>query len=553
MMVNALSTGLTRLLAVAGLLVVSLLAYKVLHVPVDLLPWTGFVVVLAAGAIFALKTTAFSFGTALIPFLYGSLIYFTVFIDSFFGSTIGVSPKSNALGFVFTAAFCAFYVLKDFKFFWQSWLFRLSFLFSVTGLLYLAFGHTSNFELNAVSAGYPLDFGDETGGVDAKIIVLIAALGISVGITSALSVFDPKLNQPTPSDAKIKPQPTLPLSELSPVTAPWLENALPLLFSLFGIGVLLFNGAALAFFFKQMFALGVYMPILFVPACVSWALLKQFYPDFTLIKGKLAPRFWVGAACLIGFLFLPLAVNKTGLVGAFASYAVFFFLAKNGIFLEPFKKTVTFINEGLAPKLVLVLFTFVAIIAVTQLGIIDLVMDKVDYFVSGFSNAGTLRIRTGNWFYFFQEWQSNANVFNTLFGHGLASSRETIFFVSAMRRAGERTLVQTLHNSYLEYLYDYGVMSLLYFGLYGRVIWSAVKDIWGRVRTLSETTFRSPTRRMLGAAQISLIIYIAIYGMLDGIRVQVLIQLFSLLTLFECMKPYFEAKERKVESANLAK
>ncbi|MEM0951610.1 MAG: hypothetical protein AAGI66_05630, partial [Cyanobacteria bacterium P01_H01_bin.74] len=158
------------------------------------------------------------------------------------------------------------------------------------------------------------------------------------------------------------------------------------------------------------------------------------------------------------------------------------------------------------------------------LGLQETLGEKIDYYSNGFDNAlngtGTLAVRLDNWQLLFTEWGDNINLVNLLFGHGLASSREIMFYLSVQRGWSLGNLVQTAHNSYIEFFYDYGFVSLFYFVTYLVLI----RNYW---QALCNAKYGS-IPRYFALSGLSLILFLGVYGLTDGIRVPMQIQQFAL-------------------------
>ena len=79
-----------------------------------------------------------------------------------------------------------------------------------------------------------------------------------------------------------------------------------------------------------------------------------------------------------------------------------------------------------------------------------------------FQSNETLNVRMINWELYSQYWYDNLDFLKALFGFGIDTSRETIFFLSAMHP--DPSMQQPhIHNIFLEMFYNYGLMALLFF------------------------------------------------------------------------------------------
>jgi hypothetical protein len=278
--------------------------------------------------------------------------------------------------------------------------------------------------------------------------------------------------------------------------------------------------------------MALYFPMMFIQGYAFWRFSETFYPAAHLLGLKLTT--WNVLGLVLTALVIPLSVNKTALVGVFISLLIFYLGSRKLNCPWPWQAMGRFMQNGLFPKLlVLGSVVFVgAFIAVVGLG--EQVTDKLDYFTEGFTKLfesseavdfSSSAIRKENLRLLFAEWNDTLNWVNVLFGYGLAKSRETIFYLSAMRVTGYAQLVQTVHNSYIEFVFDYGMVSLLYFG-------SIIQLFFSHRRHLRDLK-SDATSRLFSLTLIATVLYIAIYGSMDGIRVQMAIQLFALLGFVE--------------------
>jgi len=146
----------------------------------------------------------------------------------------------------------------------------------------------------------------------------------------------------------------------------------------------------------------------------------------------------------------------------------------------------------------------------------EVIQEKLEYIYNGLTKGNTLNVRTSNWSYFFTDWKDKQSIINMIFGFGEGLSRETIFFISASRHSfpNNNNLVQTLHNAYLEYAYDFGLMATFYY----LPTWLLLKK---HVPAFLKHGYA--TCRLLSLNLILTIMLVSFYGFMDGIRIQVAI------------------------------
>ncbi|MEB3245371.1 MAG: O-antigen ligase family protein [Vampirovibrionales bacterium] len=514
---SQLPVGLLRLLALLALILAGPLLAKVLKLPSEL-PLILWPPVLAVGLWVGTRLLGKSFSNPLVPFCGGFLMYALLGFDMLTLGIAKVSLKPHMLGFGLILAFSLWYLLRDFKYFWTNTPFRLLFIFSAIAFAYYGLDHSTHFQLSDVSAGYPAgnmlsDFGD----ADARQVVLLVAIGLFTAYTCGLALFNPTFYGVRPSpDADGEN-----LNEAPGFVQPLRDN-IALLCKSYPVLVLVFLLWIAANGFKSM--LDLYLPLMLFLNYALWWYGTIYMPGATVLPVlRLSLHTWMMLAMVITVLFMPLAVNKTALAGAFIAMGVFYWACRKQGYHMPWRGLGSFLNTGLLPKLMILGALVAAVLMIQLLGFTEVILDKLDYYIKGFENAsdgkGTLDVRLQNWHYLFENWGNEINLSNFIFGFGLGESRETIFYISAQRRFNYGILVQTVHNSYIEFFYDYGLTSLFYFGGIFALVIAHFKNF---------NTLTVPgCSRLFSLMLISMVLYSAIYGLMDGIRVPMMIQLFA--------------------------
>lgn len=494
-----------RAMIVAGGVLVSLSAYRLLHL--DFLPLPLFLSLFPVLPLVGLSVCRRSWQSPMLPFLSVFLVFVTMFIDSFSSRSFGISPKSNQLVFLFSLLFAGFYFLRDFQFYWRHWQVRIAFAFFIVTLIYFFF-HASDFDISRVKYGYVLliTAGLEINSPPVRNIILISSLSLLVANVLAISPF----SKHALSDQKAS------------------ATFLKISFSVLAYSLIVVTGCFLSKGAKWNYGMHYYLPLVMLVGCVGYYLVKKHHAMETAWLLPIPLSRFLGGALLFSGLFLPLFLNKTSLFGTLLCFAMFFALTQGAGYGDFLKVIWRFASHNFSSKLFLAFVLMGLLLLAGVFGVFELFASKIDYVVSGLSKNSSMKVREGNWQYFLQDWQQTLDFWRVLFGYGIGASRKTIFYISAMRDGPhESNLVQTLHNGYMEYLYDYGCMSLLYFGLYAHFLRQAWLSLKNRCNMES---------RVLGAAQFGIILYAAFYSLTDGLRVQMLIQIFVLLGFMQGLK-----------------
>lgn len=396
-----------------------------------------------------------------------------------------------------------------FQHFWALWqqpVLQRLLIYLAINVVFL-FVHGSDFSLGGASAGYPV-VATMSGAADtaAKTIIFVLALGVVSATMCGYGVF-------------LWGNPTT-------------RNQLRVLFQwvaliIMASGVVYGGLSVLGGFGKVSPGHSTLVVVLFIwlmGIASSWSAFVT--DDEEMPVPPLSERlmlFWFPKIVLptIGLtaLVMLLGMNKTSLVGLAVSLLVLEGL--NWRYGSRQKLTLLrVIPEPIRTNPV----WWVVIAAVFGLGLMasgmmDVIGEKITYFAEGFESMSTLRVRTGNWFYFLKEWEDTLGFANLLVGYGLGASRDAIFYISAMREGGHINLVQTLHNHYLETFYDYGLLALFYWlswlGLLYRFLWATMRENL------------TPGLRMLVHMAIATMVFMMFYLLLDGFRVHVAIICFA--------------------------
>jgi hypothetical protein len=398
---------------------------------------------------------------------------------------------------------------------------RLLGTFALYSIGCYVFGHASDFYISTAQIGYPADFDGDLGDFDAKFIVLFTAVGILLSYIAGLLMFSPQES----------PNPKGDFNKVVEKNLAWTAILLA------GMGVAYMLGFVLTL---EDSGMAMYLTA-FITLLIAF---RQWLPELPNIQiglfssQKSLPVIYDALLPLI-LMTIPVVVNKSNLAAFVLLLGVYFWWIYK--FKLPFdlpKQLYQKITGGAAGRISIALVLVAFVGAYFALGINTVIEDRIDYYIEGFSSAseggGTLGIRIDNLRLLFAQWKDNVNIWNITFGNGLAASREAMFYLSAAMRFTFGRLVQTAHNSYIEFFYDYGLMSLFYFGAYLALIkqyWATLKD-----KEVSEHL------RLLSASGLVLIAYVAIYGLTDGIKVPFQITQFGMHGFISALLYYYKTQ-----------
>jgi hypothetical protein len=372
--------------------------------------------------------------------------------------------------------------------------------------------YASEFVVGLASTGYASGFLNDAGQMPAKVIVAIWALTLPISYALGFRVFQP-------------------IKRLHSLNPWWALNNWGLALALISFYTLL--TCLPAFVAIELPHYDAYfIPLLFLNQWLTgWLQLEEAQkgvmfklPPFK--KASLTQA--MGFITVIYWIIYPVFCNKTNLIGVVLGLALQGYLGKKaglgwgwGWPKWP-KLSATQTLGGLLLGLLLLSSVWFG----TSLS--TLVTEKLTYFIDGFSRVGqlsqgTLKIRLDNWSLLLDHWQRTATLQNTLIGHGIGASRNDIFYLSAQRRWNYGILVQTVHNVYLELFYDYGLLALLYFTPWLLLL----KTAWQRLKSPVSHPIVKHASLVIGC----LILYVALYGLLDGLVIQFMIELLTVLGL----------------------
>jgi O-antigen ligase len=237
--------------------------------------------------------------------------------------------------------------------------------------------------------------------------------------------------------------------------------------------------------------------------------------------------------CLILIL---LQINKTVIIALTASMLVFWGLCFMTGIQYNWDKKKEYISSDKNPiylKLILIVFGIIFFILTMQYSetILDALTKTIERLNMRFGSFGTFNIRTTVWEYFIEYWYQNLTVFKVIFGFGLDASREAAFRISSIIAGDIRTFSSPLvhiHNLYLQMFYEYGLIAFLYFG-------ALLVVVFDNLRQIFKANAHNYTR-LFSILSMSVIIFFAIFGLTEIVRIPIAIVFFSLIGFLESLK-----------------
>ncbi|MDD3149734.1 MAG: hypothetical protein PHV68_02775 [Candidatus Gastranaerophilales bacterium] len=487
-----------KLLIVIGAIIFPFLAMKLINIPGNFEPMLIFGI-FSACFIVGINILKNVFKFPVFAYLIVQLMFIWVFLNQKFLLFSGVNLKLHLVVFGISTLVAIYYIYKNFDYLWNNFTaFRFFFLFFIINIIYFLFYH-SDFKLSAIGAGYPVNFSEAFSDADAKFIIFLDSLCPLVALTISLLTFK-KINIYEDFSEKFEKI----ILYFSGIT---LAYYIICILSKFDFGLSGFGVFIVAFLF------------LFLGFKLYLNNSNKFHQN-NLINNLLL------ILVVINFILAFVVANKSILIALIFSLGIFILLCKKaGINLKLFNIST---NQNKFFRIITLTFCFSLILFLYFLStdFVGVITDRIQYYVNGFSSLSTLKIRQVNWHYFVVNWIDNLDLFKTLFGFGIGSSRESIFYISAMQSNCQ--LVQTTHNHYMDMFYEYGLVALLYFSAFFSVLINNLKDIFN--------TNKDINIKLFSIVSLSILIFYYIYHLADGVRVINALVIFCLIGLIEAIK-----------------
>jgi hypothetical protein len=405
-----------------------------------------------------------------------------------------IVPKADYLVAALGLVTGLVYVLKDFRNLLQKPMWLSFFIFSLIGFIYWM-TYSTDFVVSKIVLQNGNIFKADTNNEMAKTIVLLATLSPLVSISVVINA----------------------VKNSRPILLTILRKYYAYFAVIYSCITFVFSASSTKL---DIAGRGLILPLVFLFNTYFWLNIRD--------KSTRCPEmlYWVVQLCLLLSVFLE--ANKTTFLGLLLGSAIYIYGIKMIYGFSEIGKLLSRLFNNKPITTVLIISLLLLFVLAYCFGFFDLLASKMDYFYKGLSKQSTLNVRTSNWSYFFTDWQDKLNIKNIIFGFGAAVSRETIFYISAMRHSfpNNNNLVQTLHNSYLEFVYDFGLMAVFYYF-----------PTWYLLQKHVKRFFLS-NQSQLQQSSLSIIVtivFVGFYALMDGVKIQVSIFYYFLLILYDEM------------------
>lgn len=480
-----------------------------------------------------------------LAYLLLQLIIISIFLDNKISIITGINFKLYALVFGLSLSTGVYYLFKYFNYFWKNFIpFRLLFMFFLINIFYLIFYHSdfrmwysdyldiwlASPQIRELFISQGINVFDKSFEETKYIGMYLISLVPIVSFTVALLSFDN-----IDSLDKFKERFCLIVKIILYAFCVYL--GLSLLLIIIGVSTISFyQGRLWGDFlgFGQSFAIYLSYYLLFLLGLkYSLKLLLDSERSFYL-------NLLLNLLILIFFTLVLLQINKTTIIAlslAIVSFIFFnyFFNSSLKLFdIMSFWKRV--FNNSIYRKL-LFIFSLILMILVASIYsdfLVSFLYDTSFRITSRFSSLNTFDIRTILWNHLLSYWFYNLDIIKLLFGFGIDSSKEAAFYISSMLpyniRMNNSPLVH-VHNLYLEMGFDYGLVSLLFFGSIIFIAFNNAKMIISKAA--------DPCLKVFCVSSLSIIAFFFVFSMTEIMRIPISIILFSLLGFFESAKYYY--------------
>ncbi len=463
------------------------------------------------------------------PYLSLQLVIFGIMLEEVFFRPFGLSLKVYAVMFLFACLSAAYYLFRHFRYLWSvSVPFRLLFLFLLANMFYFLFYHS---EFRSYYGLY-----HEVWVVNATRFGQRALTGGQAGQFQESGLLAMYLTMLSPFIAFIIPlmltrsdQTAVDRNNTVARIIRYFIYALSGFFLLSGLGAVLglshyhfTNGQFYSNFFGLYQGVENIFSVFFILLAGFRLIIHHYAERFEGTRLPLLTDLLL-ATCGI-FILLPL--KKTPLI-ALAVAMVLFSLAARYFQFLPVKKNIYKTRRQALETFYKTMAGMAAALLVYFLNQ-NFIIATIGTLTERFGSMQTLDQRATIWHYFMNDWANELGLFQLFFGFGLDASRELAYFTSSMLPRDVDTL-SSIHNFYLQMAYEYGLVSLLFFGALG---WIMLDNLIVLFKRDSDR----PILKILCMTSVSLLIYLALYYYTESPVVPVLLMTFSVIGLLEALK-----------------
>lgn len=382
-----------------------------------------------------------------------------IFIGQNILDPIGFDFKPHAAAFLLAVLVSGYFLVKHFKTLWQYTPFRYLFMFFIISTIYAIF-YKSDFrsssyidlwihnnlglQHSSIGAGHGA-ISRQFGGGETKFLVYLAGLAPIVAfLTGFISL------QGSGADFKKKLAPFISIFSFATL----------IYFILLGLSLVV-GDPSLIFIDGRMTIGGDFtgndFEALWLITLVCFYLYISTNKDLPVLKFTRASII-INIAILT--LLILLGIKKGTIISLFvaAHVVIYGVLAAKLIRGEKFLDLFNF-NLKFNPILLFIPLLAVGFALAFNSEFCEDTYQRIN---QRFSSNQTLNVRQINWDLYNQHWRDNLTPLKAVFGHGIDSSREATFFLTAMHP--DPSMQQPhIHNIYLEMFYNYGLMALLFF------------------------------------------------------------------------------------------
>lgn len=509
----------SRLLLFLAALAVGLLAMKVSPLGEKIHPL--FVAeAVGLGFIFFLVGFKRSLDNPIIPFLGLMMTLFLIFIEKKYFKILGLDLKLYMLMFGMASAITLYHLANNFGHLWKTYpLFRFIFIFFIINCAYIALGYFSDFRLSTdlMSMRYAKaqamggnNFSSQQSrefGAFAQYILHIDTLVPLVSTTVSLMLFNaPKSNM---KDSTI------------------LHKVIMLISA--GVGI--------------HYILAIFAPLLktspgfnFIAGDVDpgtnfllpmWLLMFmgfKYYLFSLKDQAGLKGLHWLVNFDLLYTLFLIASIPAEAGGSSSMAIALISGLAVMFVVLRYLKLDLPIANLEKLKKSKIVAFIIAVIMLAGILGVLYYLSYRLES--ASTNDVSSLNMRFSHWRDVMEVWYAHLDMVSFFFGYGLDKVMETVYYMSNSSAVEQG--IQSPHNIYIAMIFNYGLMSIPFFGAIYATAFSGVKFLKDKMKPLAVKIF--------SGTSLSIVVGLSFMWLFLDMTIIIKILVFTMLGFLESLK-----------------
>jgi O-Antigen ligase len=465
----------------------------------------------------------------LVPCLSLQMVLFMIFFDKKFIRLAGLETKMYLLAFGAAALLACFYLVKHFRYLWNTYqVFRCFLIFFIISACFLGLGHYSEFRLNtdlfslnylnATKPGAVLSSQNSREfGAFAQYVLHIEALIPIVAVTVSLMT------------SHFLAQESTPLKTLR-----WYIKIFTLFlithFSLSVVAYLTGRSPSIASLGGDVDPGSNFLIPVFLCMLISFKYYIYLAPPQT--DSKAIDKLINICLILVGVV-VANTMNMSGstslLLALMAGLGILFPLYAWMKFPLPFfqKANESTGVDALQAKRLLGFYKFLVVLMV--------IIALGAFFYSRIgetteSDASSMNMRISHWKDVYQSWSTGLNPMTLLFGFGIDRVREVVYYASTSSAVEKG--IQSPHNLYISSFFDYGLCSLVFFVGFFDVAFNSIQSI---LNPKSNQNVRIFSVTALSVVALQALMWVS----LDPTLI-VKITIFSCLGFLEALKQFFK-------------